>query len=154
MGTIHEEIQVAAPLREVYDQWTRFEEFPQFMEGVEEVRQLDDGHVHFTARIGGHAREWDAEITEQRPDEVVAWRSLDGAMNTGVVRFEPRPDMKTLVKVDMGYEPEGVLEHLGDWIGAADRRVAGDLERFRDLVEQRGAAEGWRGAVDDGRRTD
>lgn len=153
--SIHKEVEVEAPLREVYDQWTRFEQFPSFMEGVEEVRQLDDSHVHFVAKIAGKRHEWDAVITEQQPDEVIAWRSQDGEFNTGVVRFEPRDGNCTLVKVDMAWKPEGVLEHLGDWVGAADRRVEGDLERFRELVEKRGATgSGWRGTIEGGERVD
>lgn len=154
--SIHKEVEVEAPLREVYDQWTRFEQFPSFMEGVEEVRQLDDAHVHWVADIAGRRHEWDAEITEQQPDEVVAWRSEDGEFNTGVVRFESRDPNCTLVKVDMAWKPEGIIEKVGDWIGAADRRVEGDLERFRELVEQRGAAGGggFRGTIEGGERVD
>jgi uncharacterized membrane protein len=137
MATIEKDIVVDAPVREVYAQWTRYSEFPEFMDGMQEVRQLDDSHLTFVASIGGKEHAWDALITEDKPDELVSWRSTDGKMNTGIVRFEPRPDNCTYVKVNMGYEPEGVLEHVGDWVGMADRRVEGDLERFRDLVEQR-----------------
>jgi uncharacterized membrane protein len=153
--SIHKEVEVEAPLRECYDQWTRFESFPRFMEGIEEVRQIDDSHVRFVAKIGGKTHEWDAEITEQQPDEIVSWRSQDGKLNTGVVRFEPRDATHTLVKVDIGWQPEGVLETVGDWVGAADRRVEGDLERFRDLVEKRGSeGAGWRGRIEGGERVD
>lgn len=154
MKSIHKEIEVEAPVRAVYDQWTRFEQFPTFMEGVQEVRQIDDSHVHWVAKIGGKEHEWDAEITEQQPDEVIAWRSEDGKLNAGVVRFERRGATNTLVKVDMAYDPEGVIEQVGDWLGAADRRVEGDLERFRDLVEERGSQPGWRGSIEGGQRVD
>jgi uncharacterized membrane protein len=155
MKSIHKEVEVEAPVSEVYNLWTQFEEFPRFMEGVEAVRQLDDGHLHWVAKIGGKTHEWDAEITEQKPDDVISWRSQDGKLNTGVVRFEAKNAGCTLVKVDMAYEPEGVIENVGDWLGAADRRVEGDLERFRDLVQEQGdVSGGWRGSIEGGQRVD
>lgn len=155
MATIEKQVEVDAPIGEVYEQWTRFEDFPEFMDGMMEVRQLDDAHVHFVASIGGKTHEWDAEIVEQKPNEVVWWRSTDGKMNNGMVRFEPVKDDRTLVKLNMGYEPEGVLEHVGDWIGAAGHRVEGDLERFRDLIEDRGmTGRGFDGSIEGGERVD
>jgi uncharacterized membrane protein len=148
MATIEESVEVAAPLRAVYDQWTQFEEFPRFMEGVEEVRQEDDTHLHWVAAFGGSRHEWDAEITEQKPDERVAWRNTDGKANAGVVTFHRLDDERTRVMVQMDFVPEGIKEKIGDALGAPDRRVQNDLQRFRELIEARGdASGGWRGEV-------
>jgi uncharacterized membrane protein len=147
MSTIEQSIEVEAPLDRVYNQWTQFEEFPQFMEGVEEIRQLDDTHLHWVAEFGGSRHEWDAEITEQKPDERVAWRNTDGKDNAGVVTFHRLADDKTKVMVQMDFVPEGIKEKLGAAIGAPDRRVQGDLERFKELVESGGGGDGWRGEV-------
>ncbi len=148
MPTIEESIDVSVPVRTAYDQWTQFEQFPRFMEGVEEIRQLDDRHVHWVASIGGTRHEWDAEIVEQHPDERVAWRNVDGKENAGVVTFHRLGDGETRVMVQMDWVPEGIKEKIGDAIGASDRQVRGDLERFKELVEDRGAASGgWRGDV-------
>ena len=138
MATIEQSIEVEVPVRTAYNQWTQFEEFPQFMEGVEEVRQLDDSHLHWVAEFGGTPHEWDAEITEQIPDERVAWRSTGGKDNAGVVTFHRLDDDRTRVMVQMDYEPEGIKEKVGDALGFADRRVKGDLERFKELIEARG----------------
>jgi len=146
MSTIEQSIEVRVPLSTAYGQWTQFEEFPHFMEGVDEVRQLDDTHLHWVASFGGRRHEWDAEVTEQRPDERVAWRSTDGKANAGVVTFHRVDEGTTRVMVQMDFEPEGVVEKVGDAINAPDRRVKGDLERFRDLIESRGRETGaWRG---------
>jgi uncharacterized membrane protein len=148
MSTIEQSIEVDAPLSTVYNQWTQFEEFPQFMEGVDEVRQLDDTHLHWVASFGGSRHEWDAEITEQHPDERVAWRNTDGKDNAGVVTFHKISDTTTRVMVQMDFVPEGIKEKIGDAIGAPDRRVKGDLERFKELLERRGVESGaWRGEV-------
>lgn len=148
MSTIEQSIEVAAPLRAVYDQWTRFEDFPRFMEGVEEVEQLDETHMHWVAAFGGSRHEWNAEITEQKPDERVAWRNTDGKDNAGVVTFHRLDDDRTRVMVQMDFVPEGVKEKLGSALGAPGRRVEGDLERFKDLIEsQGGTGDGWRGEV-------
>ncbi len=145
MATIEESIEVRRPLRAVYDQWTQFEEFPKFMEGVAEVRQLDDRHLHWVAEFGGQRHEWDAEVTEQKPDERVAWKNTDGKDNAGVVTFHRIDEDKTRVMVQMDFVPEGIVEKLGSLMGAADRRVRGDLERFRELVEtSAGQPDGWR----------
>ena len=149
MSTIEQSIEVNAPLNTVYNQWTQFEEFPRFMEGVEDVRQLDDTHLHWVAELGGSRHEWDAEITEQRPDERVAWRNTDGKENAGVVTFHRITDETTRVMVQMDFVPEGVKEKIGDALGAPDRRVKGDLERFKDIIEARGRESGaWRGEVE------
>ena len=147
MTTIEQSIDVEAPIRAVYDQWTQFEEFPQFMDGVEQIRQLDDRRLHWTAEFGGSRHEWDAEITEQLPDERVAWKNIDGKDNAGVVTFHRLSDERTRVMVQMDWTPEGIKEKLGSALNFDDRRVQGDLTRFKELVERRGPSEGWRGEV-------
>jgi uncharacterized membrane protein len=149
MGSrVEESIEVNAPVRAVYNQWTQFEEFPEFMEGVESVQQIDDTHLRWTAEIGGRRREWHAEITEQLPDERVAWKALDGDGPAGVVTFHRLGDDRTKIMVQMEFEPEGVVEKAGSALGADSRRVKGDLERFTEFVESRGAETGaWRGEV-------
>ena len=148
MTEITKSIEVNVPVRTAYDQWTQFESFPQFMEGVEEVQQLDDTHLHWRAKIGGKEAEWDAAITEQIPDERVAWRNTTGKTNAGVVTFHRLGDDQTKVTVQMEYEPEGVVENVGDKLGFDDRRVQGDLERFKEFIESRGVETGaWRGEV-------
>jgi uncharacterized membrane protein len=148
MATIEQSIEVNVPLSTAYNQWTQFEKFPEFMEGVENVRQLDDTHLHWTAEIGGHRHEWDAVITEQRPDERIAWRNTDGKENAGVVTFHRISDGTTRVMVQMDYLPEGFTEKVGSAAGVPDRQVQGDLERFKKLVEDRGTESGaWRGDV-------
>ncbi|MBW3609689.1 MAG: SRPBCC family protein [Actinobacteria bacterium] len=148
MSTIEQSIDVNAPINTVYNQWTQFEEFPRFMDGVDEVRQLDDTHLHWVASFGGSRHEWDAEITEQLPDERIAWRNTDGKDNAGVVTFHRIDDETTRVMVQMDFVPEGIKEKIGDAIGAPERRVEGDLERFKELIETRGVESGaWRGEV-------
>ena len=149
MSRVEQSIEVSVPVRTAYNQWTQFEEFPQFMEGVQEVRHLDDTHLRWVAEIGGQKREWDAEISEQRPDERVAWKATDGKSNAGVVTFHRLSDDKTKVTVQMDYDPEGMVESLGSAVGADDRRVKGDLERFKALIEDTEQASGaWRGEVE------
>jgi uncharacterized membrane protein len=149
MSTVEESVEVEAPLRTVYDQWTQFEEFPRFMEGVESVRQVDDTHLHWKAEIAGAHREWDAEITEQVPDQRVAWRSTSGTTNAGVVTFHRLAEGRTKVMLQLDMEPEGVVETVGDKLGFVGRRAEGDLKRFKDFIEARGVESGaWRGTVD------
>ena len=151
MSTIEQSIDVQVPLSTAYNQWTQFEEFPKFMEGVEEIRQTDDTHTHWRTKIGGVAREFDAEITEQRPDERVAWRSTSGTTHAGVVTFHRLDDATTRVLVQLEDEPEGVAEKVGDALGVLKRRVKGDLERFKEMIEARGSETGaWRGEVSAG----
>jgi uncharacterized membrane protein len=153
MARIEESIDVNVPVTTAYNQWTQFEEFPRFMEGVNEVRQLDDTHLLWTADVGGNTREWKAEITEQRPDERVAWKATEGHGNSGVVTFHRLGDNETRVTVQMEHETEGMIESLGSALGADSRRVKGDLERFKDLIEGRGTESGaWRGEVEQGER--
>jgi uncharacterized membrane protein len=148
MASITKSIDVNVPVRTAYDQWTQFESFPQFMEGVEEVQQLDDTHLHWRAKVGGKETEWDAIITEQIPDERVAWTSTSGQPNGGVVTFHRLGDDLTRVTVQMEWEPQGVTESVGSALGFDDRRVQGDLDRFKEFIESRGAPTGaWRGQV-------
>ena len=149
MSTIEQSIDVNVPVHTVYNQWTQFEEFPRFMEGVEEVRQLDDRRLHWRANIGGRVEEWDAVITEQHPDERIAWKNTTGAANAGVVTFHRLADNKTRIMLQMEYDPQGVVENLGDLLGVVSRRVAHDLERFKEFIEARGHETGaWRGEVE------
>ena len=151
MPTIEDSIEVNVPVTTAYNQWTQFEEFPRFMEAVEEVRQLDDTHLRWAAEIAGKRQEWEAEITEQRPDERVAWRSTSGTHNAGVVSFEPVDGSRTRVTVQMEYETEGLAERAGGALGVPERQVKQDLERFKELIEGRGAETGaWRGEVEGG----
>jgi uncharacterized membrane protein len=148
MSTVEQSIEVDAPISAVYNQWTQFEDFPQFMDGIDEIRQTDDRHLHWVASFGGSRHEWDAEIVEQAPEERVAWRNTEGKDNAGVVTFHKLADDRTRVMVQMDWAPEGVKEKVGAALGADDRRVKGDLERFKDLIEARGAESGgWRGEV-------
>ena len=148
MSTIEESIEVTAPLSMVYNQWTQFEEFPTFMSGIERIDQIDDTHLHWVAEFGGSRHEWDAEVTEQKPDERVAWKNTDGLDNAGVVTFHHIDDGTTRVMVQMDFVPEGIKEKIGDALGAADRQVRKDLEKFKELIEGRAAESGeWRGEV-------
>ncbi|MDB6125884.1 MAG: cyclase/dehydrase [Pedosphaera sp.] len=148
MEHIEKSIEVEAPLDKVYNQWTQFEDFPEFMEGVEEVKQLDEKHLHWVAEIGGKKKEWDAEIYEQVPDQKVAWRSTTGARNAGIVEFRPKDQNHTQVTLKMDYEPEGATEKIGDALGIVSRRVEGDLERFREFIQSRKSETGgWRGEI-------
>jgi uncharacterized membrane protein len=148
MSTIEKSIEVNVPVRTAYNQWTQFEEFPRFMEGVKEVNQLDDTHLHWKAAIAGQEKEWDAEITEQTPDQRIAWTSRGGAINGGVVTFHRLSDAKSKVMLQLEYAPQGVAENVGDALGVVSLRVQGDLERFKEFIEKRGRETGaWRGQV-------
>ena len=148
MAHVEKSIEVNVPVRTAYNQWTQFESFPQFMEGVEEVRQLDDKHLHWRAKIAGKTEEWNADITQQQPDQMVAWRSTSGAENAGMVTFTPLTSDRTRVNLALDYTPEGPVEKAGDLLGMVSRRVEGDLKRFKDFIESRGMATGaWRGEI-------
>lgn len=148
MSRMTETIDVEVPVSTAYNQWTQFEEFPTFMEGVKDVKQLDDTHLHWVAEIGGVREEWDAEITDQRPDERIAWMSTSGPANSGVVTFQRLDDEMTRIVVEMDWQPEGMRESAGAALGLDERRVEGDLQRFREIIERRGAETGaWRGDV-------
>ena len=148
MSEIIESIQVAVPLRTAYDQWTQFKEFPRFMEAVERVEQTSDRLTHWTVRVGGVAREFDAEIVEQVPDQRVAWRSVDGPRHAGTIDFAPLEAGLTKVTVHMDVDPDGFVETVADKLGILTWRIKGDLERFKGFVESRGYATGqWRGEI-------
>ncbi len=148
MATIEKSIDVNVPVRTAYNQWTQFEEFPRFMEGVEEVRQLDDKRLHWRAEIGGRTEEWNAEIVEQTPDKVVAWRSTSGSDNAGRVTFGPAGTDGARVTLEIDYNPEGLIESVGDKMGVVSYQVEGDLERFKEFIEARGTETGaWRGEI-------
>ncbi|MEU2335418.1 SRPBCC family protein [Streptomyces sp. NPDC006654] len=149
MSTVKEAVDVGVPLHTAYNQWTQFEDFPNFMEGVEEVRQVDDRHNHWTTSIGGVRREFDTEIVDQLPDDRITWRTTDGdTRQRGTVRFESLDDGHTRVELTMDVEPSGLAEKGADALGLIDRRVKGDLRRFKEFIEQRGAESGaWRGRV-------
>jgi uncharacterized membrane protein len=151
MTKLEDSIEVNAPLRAVYNQWTQFEEFPRFMEGVKDVRQLDDKRLRWRAAIGGKDKEWESEIVEQRPDERIAWTSRGGALNSGVVTFHRLDDTRTKVMLQVDYDPEGVVENVGDALGVVRGRIKGDLERFKQFIEHRGRETGaWRGEIQHG----
>jgi uncharacterized membrane protein len=148
MATIEKSVEVDAPLSTVYNQWTQFEEFPRFMEGVEQVTQLDDTRLHWRANVGGQTKEWYARITEQVPDERIAWTAEGGVFTAGVVTFHRISDDTTRVMLQMEYEPENIVEDVGDKLGFVTRRVDGDLKRFKEFLEARGVETGaWRGTV-------
>jgi uncharacterized membrane protein len=151
MAHVEEKIEVNVPVRTAYDQWTQFEDFPQFMEGVKEVRQLDDKRLSWRAEIAGKDEEWDAEITEQTPDDVIAWHSTSGAQNSGRVSFESLGNDRTRINLRIEYEPRDALEKAGGALGVVQRRVHGDLERFKEFIESRGSETGaWRGEIHGG----
>jgi len=149
MASVVESIDVKVPVSTAYNQWTQFETFPEFMEGVTSVVQTDDIHLHWVAEIGGADKEWNAEITEQHPDERVAWRSTSGAENAGVVTFHRIDDETTRVTLQIDADPEGLVENVGTALGFLDRRIKGDLDRFKEFIESRGSETGgWRGEVE------
>jgi uncharacterized membrane protein len=152
---IEHEIEVEVPVSTAYNQWTQFEEFPRFMEGVESVQQLDDTLLHWAATVAGKKAEWDAKIVEQVPDRRIVWESVDGKQTRGTVSFEPAGSAgRTRVRLEMSYQPEGIGEKVGSAVGLDQRRVRNDLERFRDLIEEQEVESGaWRGAIEDGETT-
>lgn len=148
-SSVEESIEVNVPVRTAYNQYTQFEDFPQFMDNVLEVRQLDDRHLHWRAKVAGEEKEWDAEITEQVPDKRIAWRSVGGPRNGGVVTFHKISDGVTRIMLQMDYETEGPMEKLGDAIGAMRMQARSSLQRFKDMLEKRGAETGaWRGKIE------
>jgi uncharacterized membrane protein len=148
MGTVVESVDVAVPIRTAYNQWTQFEEFPNFMDGVEQVHQVTKELTHWVIEIGGAKREFDAKITEQHPDERVAWASLDGPKHAGVVTFHRLDENHTRVTAQLEVDAEGVAENVADKTGLLDRKVKGDMKRFKEFIESRGAETGaWRGDV-------
>lgn len=150
--TVTQSIEVDVPLQTAYNQWTQFEEFPSFMEGVDEITQLDDRHNHWKTSIGGVTREFDTEIVDQMPDERVAWRTVAGAPRQyGMVKFRPIDERHTKIDLTMEVEPEGVVDKAAAAMHVLDTRIKGDLHRFKDYIEERGAADGgWRGRLTPG----
>jgi uncharacterized membrane protein len=148
MERIQKSIDVDCPLQTVYNQWTQFEEFPQFMEGVKHVQQLDDKRLHWDVEIAGTLKEWNARITEQIPDQRIAWESEAGENTSGVLSFQANGPGRTRIDVDLCYEPQGFVESVGDSIGVVSRRVENDLERFKEFIEKRRRETGsWRGTI-------
>ena len=149
MANIERSIDVDVPVRAAYDQWTQFEEFPSFMEGVEEIRQIDDTHTHWRTKIAGREKEFDADDHRAAPGRADRLDEPGRAEHAGVVTFHHLDDTKTRVMLQLDYEPEGAVEKVGDLLGVVERRVKGDLERFKELIESRGVqSAGWRGEVD------
>jgi uncharacterized membrane protein len=148
MSVIEKSVHVDVPVQQAYNQWTQFESFPQFMAGVESVEQVDDTRLHWKAEIAGVTREWDAEIVDQTRDDRISWRSLAGTKNDGTVSFLPDTSAGTKVTLLLDYEPEGIVEKAGDLLDIVERRVQGDLDRFKEFIESRGSETGaWRGDV-------
>ena len=152
MSRVEASIDVDVPVSTAYNQWTQFEEFPRFMEGVKQVRQLDDRTLEWTAEIAGNEETWRAEIDEQTPDQRIAWHSTDGASNAGVVTFHRLDEGKSRVMLQLDFDPEGPIQNLGTALGVPQRRIEGDLERFKEFIESRGTETGaWRGEIEQNR---
>ena len=149
MSKILEAVDVEVPVRTAYDQWTQFETFPKFMDGVKSVRQLDDTTLEWVADVAGQEKRWQAKITEQEPDQRIAWTATDGAHNAGVVTFHRIADGTSRVTLQLDVDPEGPVENVGDALGLVSRRVKGDMKRFKEFIEERGRETGaWRGTVE------
>jgi uncharacterized membrane protein len=147
-SSIAESIEVNVPVKTAYNQWTQFEDFPQFMDSVKEIRQIDNKHLHWRAKVAGEEKQWDVEITEQVPDQRIAWRSTNGVRNGGVVTFHKISDNCTRIMLQMDYEPDGPLEALGDAVGAVRMEARANLKNFKEMLEKRGSETGaWRGKV-------
>jgi uncharacterized membrane protein len=148
MASITKSVDVDVPVSTAYNQWTQFSSFPQFMNGVDEITQVDNTHQHWKTSIGGQQREFDTEITEQHPDERVAWKSTDGTTHAGVVTFHKLSDATTRITAQIDWQPEGLVEKAGAIVGVDDHQVNSDLQRFKEFIESRGAESGaWRGDV-------
>ncbi len=151
MTSFESTIEVDRPVREVYDAWTQFEQFPRFMDHVQSVKQIDETHLHWHAKIAGQEHEWDAKILEQQPDRAISWESVSGAENSGAVEFEVIDDSTTRVRLKLNYEPVGVLESTGAALGLMGLSVKKDLSSFKELIEHEAdSGHGWRGEVHDG----
>lgn len=147
LSYVEESLEVNAPVHAVYEQWAQFEQFPTFMASVHEVRQLDDGRLHWRASVAGKDKEWDAEITDQLRDQCIAWRSTSGPRNGGVVTFDKISENCTRVVLRMDYEPEGPMETIGDALGVVRMEARANLQRFKEMLEKRGNEPGgWGGA--------
>jgi uncharacterized membrane protein len=153
MSKILEAIDVDVPVGTAYDQWTQFETFPKFMEGVKSVRQLDDTTLEWVADVAGREKRWEAKITEQEPDKRIAWTATEGAHNAGVVTFHRIADGQSRVTLQLDVDPEGPVENIGDALGLVSRQVKGDMKRFKEFIEERGHETGaWRGKVEQNAR--
>ena len=149
MSTVKSDIDVNVPISVAYNQWTQFESFPQFMGGIDSISQVDDTHTHWKVSIAGIKREFDAEITEQKPDERVAWNSIGGEDHAGVVTFHRIADDQTRVSVQLEWKPEGLVEKVGALLQVDDIQIDRDLHRFKELIESNGFETGaWRGTVE------
>lgn len=149
MSEIIEAVDVEVPVRTAYGQWTQFETFPQFMDGVKSVRQLDDTTLEWVAEVAGREKRWKAKITEQKPDERIAWTATEGAYNAGVVTFHHLDDGRSRVTLQLDVEPDGAIEAVGDVLGVVRNQVKDDMKRFKEFIEARGTETGaWRGEVD------
>ncbi|MDH2445153.1 SRPBCC family protein [Amnibacterium sp. CER49] len=150
MTTVEHRILVNVPVSVAYNQWTQFEDFPHFMNGIKKVTQLSDDRLQWVAQIGGVRREWEAKVLEQIPDRKVAWAATEGATNAGEVTFEDLGGGQTTVRLRLEYEPEGPVEKVGDKLNVVDNQTENDLARFKELVESEGYASGaWRGTIQD-----
>jgi uncharacterized membrane protein len=148
MQTTEETIDINVPVSAAYNQWTQFEEFPRFMPTVESVKQIDDSHLHWKANVAGKVKEWDAEIIQQIPDQLIEWRSTDGVRNGGIVTFNKVADNKTRVKLQMWYEPQTTDEKVGGMLGGVKLTTKGNLKRFKQMLERMGGETGaWRGEI-------
>jgi uncharacterized membrane protein len=148
MEKVEKTLDVNVPVHTAYNQWTQFEDFPQFMDGVELVKQLDDKHLLWRAKVGGKEEEWQADITEQVPDQRIAWHSTTGAKNAGLVTFQPQGSNRTRITLRLDYDPEGMVENVGDKMGFMSRQVEKDLKNFKEFIESRGTSTGaWRGEI-------
>ena len=155
MSTIVKTIELDVPVRTAYDQWTQFEEFPRFMDGVTRIKQLDDTTLEWTARVAGVERSWRARIIEQEPDKRIAWQSTEGARNDGAVTFEQIGDRRSRLTLQLDVDPSGPVESFGDAIGMVERQAEGDLKRFEEFIETRREPTGaWRGEVHDGKKAE
>jgi uncharacterized membrane protein len=148
MATVTESVDVAVPVSTAYNQWTQFESFPHFMNGVDSITQLDETHNHWRTTIGGVAREFDTEIVEQIPDTRIAWRSTDGTSHAGSVSFQSLGERESRVTVELEWTPANLTEKVGAAAGIDDRQVGSDLKRFKQYIEEQGHPDGaWRGSV-------
>ena len=153
MSVIVKSIEVNVPVKTAYNQWTQFEEFPRFMDGVKEVRQLDDQRLHWRAEIAGVDKEWTAKITEQIPDDRIAWTSESGEYTSGKVDFAKLGEDRTRVTLEISYDPQGFIENAGNAAGFVSRRIENDLEHFKEFIENRGHESGaWRGTIREGQK--
>jgi uncharacterized membrane protein len=149
MSQAIETVDVNVPVSVAYNQWTQFEEFPKFLSYVESITQVTDTLTEWKVRVGGVEREFEAVISEQHPDERVAWNSTGGEVDhAGVVTFHKLSDTETRVTVQLDWEASGLLEHLGSALGVDNHAIKKELGQFKEYIEAKGSADGsWRGDV-------